>query len=169
MNKVTLLLAAGLAFTLASCAGYHTGVTKPKAMAKVTKLAVPTFKNETLAPRLEVLTTNELIKQLQIAGTYKIVPVSEADAVLHGTINEITSRQFRATRTNTLQTSQLQVGMVAKYEVKSAAGELLMVGQGRHHSTLVLDPNLQVTKQQALEDAAAGLARAVSSEVTEGW
>ncbi len=169
MKKASLLLATLALFSLAGCAGYRPGVNKPKQMAEVTKLAVPTFKNDTLQPRLEVLVTNAVIKQLQIAGTYKIVPVNEADAVLHGVIEDITSRQFRAQRFNTIKTSQLLVGLVVKYEVKDVNGEVLLKGQPQAVSTLVLDPNFQVTKQQALADAASRLSEKVSIEVTEGW
>lgn len=169
MKKASHLLAVLALASLVSCAGYQPGVNKPKQMADVTKLAVPTFKNNTLQPRLEVLVTNSVIKQLQIAGTYKIVPVSEADAVLYGTIDDISSRQYRAQRNNTLKTSQLLVGLIAKYEVKGVNDEVLLKGQPQALSTLILDPNFQVTKQQALADAASRLGESLSIEITEGW
>ena len=169
MKKASLVLAAVALLSLVGCAGYQPGVNKPKQMVAVTKLAVPTFKNETLQPRLEVLVTNAVIKQLQIAGTYKIVPVADADAVLHGVIEDITSRQFRAQRNNTIKTSQLLVGLIVKYEVKDVNGEVLLKGQPHAVSTLILDPNFQVTRQQALADAASRLSEAVSVEITEGW
>ncbi len=169
MNKASLLLIAVALLSLASCAGYQPGVNKPKQMEAVTKLAVPTFKNNTLQPRLEVLVTNSVIKQLQIAGTYKIVPVSEADAVLYGVIDDITSRQYRAQRNNTIKTSQLLVGLIANYEVKDVNEEVLLKGQPQSFSTLILDPNFQVTRQQALADAASRLGEKLSIEITEGW
>lgn len=169
MKKASLFLAAVALLFLPCCAGYQTGVNKPKQMAAVTKLAVPTFKNDTLQPRLEVLVTDAVIKQLQIAGTYKIVPVNEADAVLHGVIEDITSRQYRAQRNNTIKTSQLLVGLIVKYEVKDPSGEVLLTGKPQAVSTLILDPNFQVTKQQALADATSRLSQAMSIEITEGW
>jgi hypothetical protein len=169
MNHASFFLAAAASLSLSACAGYHTGVNKPKQMAAVATLAVPTFKNETLQPRLDVLVTNALIKQLQLAGTYKIVSVNEADAVLHGTIEDITSHQYRANRNNTLRTSQLLEGLIVKYEIKGANNEVLMKGQTRAVSTQILDPNFQVTKAQALADAAGRLGQNMSIEVTEGW
>lgn len=169
MKKASVVLAATALLSLVGCAGYGPGVPKPKQMATVTKLAVPTFKNETLQPRLDVLVTDAVIKQLQVAGTYKIVPVNEADAVLHGTIEDITSRQYRAARNNTIRTSQLLVGLIVKYDVKGVNEEVLLSGQSRSVSTLILDPNFQVTRQQALADAASRLADSVSIQITEGW
>jgi outer membrane lipopolysaccharide assembly protein LptE/RlpB len=161
-------LVAALTIALAGC-GYHTGVSKPKTMAAVKKLAVPTFKNDTLYPRLEVLVTNAVIKQLQMAGAYKIVPVSEADAVLRASITDISSRQFRAARNNTLRTSQLQVGLVVKYSVQDVNGQALLNGQAKGDTELVLDPNFQVTEAQALAVAAERLSATLAGEVTEGW
>jgi hypothetical protein len=170
MKLASLFFLAASLLVLPGCAGYHTGVNKPKQMANVTKLAVPTFKNDTLQPRLEVLVTDAVIKNLQIQGTYKIVSVEEADAVLHGTIDDITSHQYRAQRNNTIRTSQLLEGLIVKYEIKGGPNnEVLMKGLTRANSTQIIDPNFQVTKQQALADAATRLGETLSIEVTEGW
>lgn len=169
MNKASHLPAVLALVFLVGCAGYHPGVSKPRQMAGVTKLAVPTFKNETLAPRLEVLVTNALIKQLQIHGAYEIVPTSQADAVLKGTITDILSSQYRAERNNTLNTSQLMVSLLVRWKVEGPDGNNLLTGQAQDYSTLVLDPNFQVTKQQALANAAERLSATMAGELTEGW
>ena len=166
------LVISSLALTLGlltGCAGYHTGVSKPHQLAEVKKLAVPTFKNETLDPRLEVLVTNAVIKQIQAGGAYKIVAVKDADAVLRATITDITRRQFRANRNNTLRTSELQVGLVVRYRVEGADGDVKLQGQARENSELVLDPNFQVTETQALAVSAERLGATIASEVSEGW
>lgn len=160
-------LAATLA-ALTGC-GYHTGVSKPHQMAAVKKIAVPTFKNDTLVPRLEVLATNAMIKQLQNSGAYKLVPVSEADAVVKATITNINRSQFRAERNNTLRTSELQVGLVVKYTVQDNNGTTLLAGQPRENAQLVLDPNFQVTVLQALAVTAERLGTTVANELSEGW
>ena len=169
MKKLYAFVLPLLIAALSSCAGYHAGVSKPHQMKDVVKLAVPTFKNETLEPRLEVLLTNALIKKLQAKGTYKIVKRNEADAVLTGTIEDITRHQFRAVRTNTLRTAELLVRLRLKYEVTGPDGAKLLTGQKQGQSNLVLDPNFQLTERQALADAAERLAIDLSSELSEGW
>ena len=52
-------------------------------------IAVPTFKNETLEPRVEALVTGTVIKQFQQDGTYRIASEDKADAILKGEITRI--------------------------------------------------------------------------------
>jgi hypothetical protein len=54
-------------------------------MRSVRTLAVPTFKNRTYEPRVEVLLADTLIKTPQEDGTYTIVSDDTADAILHCT------------------------------------------------------------------------------------
>jgi len=169
MKQFALLLASLAVTLLTSCAGYQLGSDKPQKMSGVTKLAVPTFKNDTLEPRLEVLVTNALIKKLQMDGAYQIVPVNEADAVLKATISEIQRSQFRSSRNNTLRTSELLMGLIVKYTVEDNAGISLMAGQAQGYSNIVLDPNVQLTERQALADAAERLSINLTSALTEGW
>ena len=168
MKKFASLLVLFLAVALTGC-GYRLGVDRPSKMAGFTKLAVPTFKNETLEPRLEVLLTNAVIKKLQMDGAYKIVSVADADAVLYGTITNITRGQFRSVRSDTLSTSELLMGINASYKVTNSGNVDIMVGQARGRSNIVLDPNLQLTERQALSDAAERLAISLASTLTEGW
>ena len=79
-----------LLLSLGGCAGYHLGPVQPYYLRSVHKLAVPTFENKTLSPRISVLITDTVIKQLQQDGTYQIVGDDEADATLHGEITHIT-------------------------------------------------------------------------------
>jgi outer membrane lipopolysaccharide assembly protein LptE/RlpB len=169
MKQFALLLASLALTLLTSCAGYQLGSGKPQKMSGLTKLAVPTFKNDTLEPRLEVLATNALIKKLQMDGSYQIVPVSEADAVVKATITEIQRSQFRSSRNNTLRTSELLMGLLVRYTVEDNAGTVLMAGQAQGHSNIVIDPNAQLTERQALADAAERLSITLASSLTEGW
>ena len=169
MKKLAFLLAPLALSLLTNCAGYQLGASKPAKMANVTKLAVPTFKNDTLEPRLEVLATNALIKKLQMDGAYKIVPADEADAVLNATITTIQRSQFRAVRSNTLRTSELLMRLNIRYTVNDTAGTELMNGIAQGASNIVLDPNVQLTERQALADAAERLSITLASQISEGW
>lgn len=169
MNKLALLLAPLALSLLTNCAGYELGSSKPHQLANVTKLAVPTFKNDTLEPRLEVLVTNALIKKLQMDGAYQIVPREEADAVLNATITDIERSQFRSVRSNTLRSSELLMRLRIAYTVDSSSGEELLKGQVQGASNIVIDPSLQITERQALADAAERLSISMASAVTEGW
>jgi hypothetical protein len=183
------LLAISL-FTFTACAGYHPGASKPHQLAAVKKLAVPTFKNDTLEPRIEVLVTNAVIKKLQMDGGYKIVPVSEADAVLKGTITQITRHQFRSARADTLVTTEILVGLITKFTVEAinpdiiAAAKpvnpvpdgaevkisnIIFAGQTNDASNIVVNPNLQLSIRQALADAAERMSGDLVGQLTLGW
>jgi hypothetical protein len=169
MKKLALLFALPALSMLTNCAGYQLGASKPHQMANVTKLAVPTFKNNTLEPRLEVLVTNALIKKLQMDGTYQIVPRSEADAVLTASIEDIERTQFRSVRSNTLRSSEILMRLIVKYKVEDNAGNKLLNGTERAWSNIILDPSVQITERQGLADAAERLGDTLASRISEGW
>src|SRR5437016_14414407 len=73
-------LATVFCLALCGCLGYHDGPVKPYYLRDVHTIAVPTFKNRTLVPRIEVLVTDTVIKQLQQDGTLQVDNGDMADA-----------------------------------------------------------------------------------------
>lgn len=114
-----------LLLCLSGCAGYHLGPVKPAAMSQVRTIAVPSFKNYTLEPRLEVLVANALIRQLQQDGTYKITSERDADAIVEGSIERIERLPARGVRRNSdsqtqadfYQTSEFTLNLVLRVKV----------------------------------------------------
>lgn len=170
--KTSLLACAalGLVLTLTGCAGYTLGGNKPAHLAHVTKLAVPTFENQTLEPRLASLVTNAIIKQIQNSGGYEIVSMQDAEAVLDGRVINVDRSQFRSDRRNVLRTSQLLMTLRTEYVIKDAgSGSTIHRGRTSADSYTILDANIQNSEAQALEDAAQRLAANVAADITEGW
>ncbi len=167
-NRLALIVPL-LALVLSSCAGYKVGPNKPAHLAHVTKIAVPIFENLTLEPRLSVLATNALIKELQNDGTYQIVKKENADAILECTIRDIDRSQFRAVRTNVLRTRELRVDLKTDYKLKDPSGATLHSGRIYRGSYIVLDPNFQLSEHQAMEEAVQRSAAALVSEIADGW
>jgi hypothetical protein len=169
MKSIFLLLAAGC-LMLSGCAGYTLGSHKPVHLSKITKLAVPTFENLTLEPRIAVLVTNAVIKQLQNHGSYQIVARSEADAVLQGKISNINRTQFRSDLNNVLRSSQIMATLVCPFTVKdTASGKVIHNGNASADSYIILEANLQLSETQLLEDAAQRLAFNIADQISEGW
>lgn len=167
--KQILLRLAPLCLLLAGCAGYSLGGQKPAHLTKVTKLAVPTFENLTLEPRLGVLVTNAVIKQLQNHGSYQIVAKADADAVLEGTIQNISRTQFRSDRNNILRSSQIQATLITLYKITDSSGVVLHNGRASGASYIILDANLQLSDTQLLEDASQRMAGNLANDISEGW
>jgi hypothetical protein len=169
MNRWLLLLTPVIALALSNCAGYKLGSNKPSHLNTVTKLHVPTFANSTLEPRLGVLLTNAVIKQLQAAGSYQIVGPDDADATLKADIDFVDRSQWRAVRTNTLRTREILEFVRVNYRIIDGSGVTLHTGRTQHQSYVVLDPNFQLSETQALAEAAERLSVALVGEISDGW
>ena len=159
----------GLVATLTGCSCYRLGGQKPAHLTRITKLAVPTFENLTLEPRLGSLVTNAVIKQIQMSGGYEIVSADQAEAVLEGQVASIDRSQFRSDRRNVLRTSQLLMRLSTDYYIRDTSGTILHRGRVAADSYTILDSNVQNSEAQALEDASQRLAATLAAEITEGW
>lgn len=170
MKTIFRACAFGLAIALTSCAGYRLGAQKPAHLGHVTKLAIPTFENQTLEPRLGSVVTNAIIKQVQNAGGYEIVSIDNADAVLEGQIFSVDRSQFRSDRDNVLRTSQLLLTLRVDYTIRdTGTNTIIHRGRTTADSYTILDANIQNSEAQALEDAAQRLSTNVATDISEGW
>jgi Lipopolysaccharide-assembly len=169
MNRWLLLVTPVLALLLSNCAGYHIGSPKPSHLTNVVKLHVPTFANDTLEPRLAVLVTNAVIKQIQASGSYEITNEEDADATLKGTIDVIDRSQWRSVRSNTLRTREILELLRVNYKVVDGNNAVLHSGRTLGQSHIVLDANFQLSERQALSEAAEQLAVALVGEISNGW
>ena len=174
MRLAFFLPLAALVFS--GCAGYHVGPIKPTRMAKVDTIAVPSFKNDTLLPRVEVLLANAVIKQIQQDGTYKIARENDADAVFHGRLEQIVRSPSRSVIGNVLLTREYTLTLRCRYEVtdrrtgtiiyrQNAVGQTSFFVSGTN--TLAADVNQD--ERQAFPLAAEQLAKDIVSHLSEGW
>ena len=174
-----LLSGAALAattFLLAGCAGYHAGPIKPTPMANVKTIAVPTFKNDTLEPRVEVLLADTVIKQIQRDGTYKVAREDVADAILECTLNEIERKPARSVRGNALLSREYDLILRVRYRVleRSTGKELESRTVNGRTSFFVSGSNalaadVNQDERQALPIATEDLATRLVSQISEGW
>jgi hypothetical protein len=176
------LFATLFCFTLAGCLGYQIGPVKPYYLRDVHTIAVPTFKNRSLVPRIEVLVTDAVIKQLQQDGTFQITNGDKADATLSGEISRITRAPARSLSENVLLTTEFSLVLVVKYSLTGRDGKQLVapndvVGQTSFFvSSAATTTNQGVTsgdvtsdERQALPLATEDLATRLVTQVSEGW
>jgi hypothetical protein len=183
---VKKLLAAALAcLGLTGCIGYRIGPAKPAYLSNVHAIAIPTFTNKTLNPRIEVLVTDTVIKQFQQDGTYRIVGGEKADATLKGEISRITRSPARSVTANVLATSEFNLSMHVKYKLVGPDGKPLgppgevvgttsfFVGTGgtvvSGSTTSSLIGDVTTDERQALPLAAEELANRLVTQLSEGW
>ena len=173
---LTALPAAVAAMVLSGCAGYQMGSIKPTPMAKVNTVAVPSFKNDTLEPRVEVLLANSLIKQLQRDGTYKVVDERDADATVECVLQEIDRKPVRSVRGDTLLTREYELELRVRYRVidrktgaelmsRSVTGDTAFFVSGSN----ALSSDVLQDERQALPLAAEEAMTRLVAQISEGW
>ena len=155
---------------LTGCLGYQVGPVKPGVLRDVHVIAVPTFENKTLLPRVEVLVTDSVIKQIQQDGTYKIAEKDNADAVLKAEIIEISRTPARSVRGNVLATTEFNLAMHVRYKVEARSGTLLMPDAEVVGTTsFFVGTDVTTDERQALPLAAEELATHLVTQLSEGW
>ncbi len=170
LRTAALALVSSSALLFASCAGYSLGSNKPAEFEAISNIAIPTFKNDTLEPRLAVLMTGEAVKQFQNDGTYTISRVEDSDAVLRCTILRTERRQLRSARFNTLRSRELRVRTEVEYElIDNATGLTLNKGKVSGDTNIFLDPNFQLSERQAFDEISREIAFDLVSRLSEGW
>ena len=151
----------------AGCLGYQVG-TGPRPEYRT--IAVPVFRNRSLAPQMEVQVTNAIIKRLQANGTLRVQSVAEADAVVTGEITNYHRRPLRYEQNDTNVPREYRVTITATVEVKDRQGRVLLKSttfEGRADTFIGTD--LQTADFQALPLAADDLARQVVTMLAERW
>jgi Lipopolysaccharide-assembly len=146
------------------------GPVKPSVLRDVHTIAVPTFDNKTLLPRIEVLITDSVIKQLQQDGTYRIANENNADAVLKAEITEISRAPARSVRGNVLATTEFNLAMHVKYKLETPSGTVLMPSAEVVGTTsFFVGTDVTTDERQALPLAAEELATHLVTHLSEGW
>jgi len=163
-------LATVFCLALSACLGYHIGPVKPYYLRDVHSIAVPTFKNRTLVPRIEVLITDTVIKQLQQDGTFQIASGNEADATLNGEVFRITRTPARSVRGNVLATTEFALTLGVKYSLTGKNGEQLAAANEAIGTTsFFVSSDVTTDERQALPLATEDLATRLVSQISEGW
>ncbi len=163
-------LPALAALLFAGCAGYHIGPVQPKFMEGVKTIAVPTFKNNTLEPRIEVLVAGTVIRQIQQDGTYQVTSSGNADAVLEGTIIELRRRSARSVRGNVIATREFTLTLELEYKVtRRSDKKQLATGRIQGATSFFVSGDLQQDERQAIPLAVEDASVRLVSRISEGW
>jgi len=167
--KTTLAAFLAATLMLTGC-GYKLGEIRPTPMRSVRDLSVPTFKNNTYEPRLEVMFADTLVKRLQQDGSYRIVNSEQADAILNCTITKIDRNALRSVQNNVLATSEFGLTVQVRYDVvDQKTGAILMSGVAVGRTSFFSGNDLQTIERQAMSNAAADLANNITGQISEGW
>ena len=178
-NALAVALAS---LVLGGCLGYRIGPAKPHYLQDVHTIAIPTFDNKTLLPRIEVLVTDTVIKQFQQDGTYKISTADKADATLKCEISRVSRSPARSVVGNVLATSEFNLSMHVKYKLLGPDGKPIgPSGEVAGQTSFFVSTSTTATgdqqvlgdvttdERQALPLAAEELAKRLVTQLSEGW
>lgn len=150
--------------------GYTLGPATPNHLRQIHSIAVPTFANTTLVPRIEVLVTGTVIKQFQQDGTYRITSEDRADAILKAEIVAVGRSPARSVRGNVLSTTEFNLSMTVKYTLQGRDGKLIgSPGAVTGTTSFFVGTDVSTDERQAMPLAADELARHLVSQLSEGW
>lgn len=158
------------ALLLAGCAGYHVGPVQPKVMKGISTIAVPNFKNDTVVPRIEVLTAGTVVQQIQQDGTYKIAHENNADAILEGRITEIRRTPARSVHGDVLSTREFRLTIRIEYKLHNrSTGEEIMHRSVSGSTSFFVGGDVNQDERQAIPLAVQQAAVTIVSQLSEGW
>jgi hypothetical protein len=163
------IVAALACLSLSGCLGYHIGPAKPYYLRDIHTIAIPTFENKTLIPRVEVLVTSTVIKQFQQDGTFRIGNGDSADATLKAEITSISRSPARSVLGNVLATTEFNLAMRVKYRLIGPNGKLLSSGEVGGTTSFFVGTDVTTDERQALPLATEELANRLVIELSEGW
>jgi len=165
------LLAALLCLLFPGCFGYHVGPIQPHYMAGIHSIAVPTFRNETLIPRIEVLVTDAVIRQIQEDGTYKVASSADtADAVLEAEITQVLRRPSRTVIGDVQATQEFAMTMVVHYKIiNRLTGVTVDDRTSNGATTFFVSGDVNQDEIQAIPLAANSAAIHMVADFGEGW
>jgi hypothetical protein len=172
MKKTLLIKSTGVltALLLGGCTGYKIGPVTPKYMDGIKSIAVPTFRNNTLIPRVEVLVTNTVIKQFQQDGTFQIANTEKADAILEAKIESIDRTPSRSVRDNIRATREFRLRLAINYVLRDpATNEQITQGRATGETSFFVGSDVNQEERIAIPRAAELAAQRLVSELSEGW
>ena len=159
-----------LPLLLSGCAGYHLGPATPAYLRQIHSIAVPTFRNATLVPRIEVLVTGTVIKQFQQDGTFRIVNEDNADATVKGEIVAVGRSPARSVRGNVLATTEFNLSLRVRYTLVGRDGKTIAgPAEAAGLTSFFVGSDVSTDERQALPLAAEQLAVQLTSQLSEGW
>jgi hypothetical protein len=164
------------ALTFAGCAGYKIGPVQPTFMKDIHKIAIPTFRNDTLEPRVEVGLATTVINQFQQDGTYKIVDEKDADAIVEGRLDMIQRHPARSVQGNVLQTLEYTLTLRCRFKlIRKSTGLVLderaVVGTTSFYASGSgsIAEDVNQTEHQAIPLAAQDMAQQLVTQYSEGF
>ena len=156
---------------LDGCAGYRVGNTSGRDLQGVRSVYVPVAKNTSLAPDLQMVVTNAIIRRFNNDGTLEVNQDSNADSELDVTVTNVQSTSVRSSSSDILVSAeyQLTIQATATYVNRRLGRKVFENYSVTGTTSFFTQSDIQEGERQALPLAAEDLANNVVKLITEGW
>lgn len=151
-----------------SCASYRLGSSLPE---DVRTVFVPVFDNRTDEPLIENEVTREVISRIQRDGALRIVPESEADAILKVTLRRFVFTPIAYDDADRNTPNEYRMILSAAFVLyRRTTGQTIVEHPAAQGESLVLlSGDMSTSKRAGLPDASRDLARDLTEKILEAW
>ena len=159
---VSLILLSG------GCVGYQLGATLPH---DVQTIHVPTFKNNTTEPLLEVAATDATISRFQFDGAVQITGENQADALLQVTLRRYELVPLSYDEDQSTRTREYRAKVYANIVLlRRSTGEVILDNPSvEGEATFYMAGDLTSSKKSVEPDLTEDLAKHIVDTVTQTW
>ena len=162
------LAVVGCALLLAGCAGYTLGPTNGLPAGERSVQIVP-FMNQTLEPRLTDEVTQQMRKQLQRNGTFRLATHDDGDIVINGVINKYERHELSFSRNDTLTAKDYRIIITAQVTARErGTGNILLDQPVTGYTMIRVGSDIVSSERQGLPLLAADLARNITDLLADG-
>jgi hypothetical protein len=127
------------------------------------------FDNQTLEPRLTDAVTQQLRKQLQLDGTYRLASHDDGDIIVSGSIIRYTRKNVSYKSKDVLTAQDYQIEITAQVHARQRSTGKVLLDQPVVGTTLIrVENDLTSSERQGLPLLAENLAKNVAALLTEG-
>ena len=163
------ILTFSAALLLAGCAGYQLGPTNGT-KAGERSVSVNPFINQTMEPRLTDAVTQQLRKQLQRDGTFRLSSHGDSDVIVSGRITHYDRLELSFSSTDVLTVVDYRLRIIAVVTARNrTSGKIILDELPITGTTLIRVGNdLASSERQALPLLADDLAKNVTALLADG-
>jgi hypothetical protein len=162
------LLALSAVLFVAGCGVYTASTGRVDESLK--HMSVRYLENNTAQPSIGVDLSESIIQAIQTDNTLKIVPESDADTILSGTVTRYHLKEVMTSDNLTVNEYQVQISVILDLVRRDTGEEIFkkkrFSGTGNY---LLDDPDNSSNEETARGEAAAEIVKDILAEVVQGW
>jgi phosphotransacetylase len=153
---------------LSGCAGYTLGPTNGVAAGERSVQVTP-FINRTLQPRLSDPVTEQVRKEFQRDGTYRLVSNGEADIIVTGAITKYDRGNVTYNSSDVLLAQDYRLTLIAQVKAhERSTGKVIFEGPITGSTLIRVGPDLTSAERQAMTLLAADFAKNLTAQLVQG-